>query len=682
VRKLPVEKFFKRLRKFNAADKPKFEAETIRILGDYLHIVIDETKVENTSMILSVVNNGHKEEIQLLEDSSFVFHRLLTNIQKYPPSKKGNEYHDVTKRFLAEVTVPLHLKAQLVLFEVSFLESILKQYIKDDYIGLESLEQRLEILSLCIDGKVILSSFSDNALEQAYRFFISSFSNVLTLKGHLIQCLNYLEDRLLVANSAIIKSALLKSLVGYATSYNLLSKRELEDRVEEYGGCLDEEELEFVKLEIDAETSGGQFFYFGMSVGSLSLENTRGKNISTSIRFSIPIECVYDKPVTIVNDEGKPKISIIPIETFWTDPIFGAFMDFKIGNIGWSYFSDLSVDAEGKFCHVIIDIDGLYIPDIELFETTSKSIDFSEKEQIEGKRYHPHKEFAVKNLLQAFEELEKVIVVKGKKDISANLFSNFIVQYIDNDNQTTIKHSLKALTSHGSFAKTRSRFLEQLSSRNLSDTYISMRSLIGETTIESERNLREFVERTLSLIVKKNIEDEGGYGYFWKDTQNDGKVPITEPQMQPYILGHLKILYEYMGIQISRECVSANGQIDFLVTFSNSKNDLLRVCVELKLAHNAKLDDGIINQLPRYMRAERAKQGVFLVLWFKCQKAPFVFNNPSAYNSLEQLKDKLISINTDRNISIVTIDCSKPISPSKLKTNSPVNHSNRAKQSM
>jgi hypothetical protein len=666
VSKLFVEKVSKRLDTFNAENKPKFEAETIRILENYLQVVTDATKMENTSMVRSVVNNRHKEELQLLEDRSLIFHRLFINIQKYPPYTKGKAYLDVTRRFLAEVTVPLHLKVQLVLFEVSYLESILKQYFKDDYISLESIEKRLEILSLCIDSKVIHSSFPDSVLEQAYHFLIYSFLNILTLKGHLIQCLNYLENRLLAATSAIEKSILLKSLVGYATSYNLLSKRELEDRVEEYCGCLNKEELKFVRLEINAETNGVKFFYFGKVVGSLSLENTRGKNISTWIKFSIPIECVYDEQVTITNDEGKPEISIIPIKTFWADPMFEAFMNYKIGNIGWSYFSDLSVDTEGKFCHVKIDVDGLYIPDVELFETTSKSIDFSEKEQIEGRSYYPHKEFAVKTLLQAFEVLEKAIVVKDKKDISANLFSNFIVEYIDNDKQTIIQSNLKALTSHGSFDKTRSRFLEKLSSRNLSDTYISIRSLINETTIESERNLREFVERTLSLIVKKNIEDEGGYRYFWKDTQNDGKVPITEPQMQPYILGHLKIFYEHMGIQISRECVTANGQIDFLVTFSNSKKDLLRVCVELKLAHNTKLDDGIIKQLPIYMRSLSTKQGVFLVLWFKCTKAPFVFNNPPAYDSLEQLEDKLTLINTDRNISIITIDCSKPTSPSKL----------------
>lgn len=666
MNKFLLDKFFRRINKFNALNKPKFEAETIRLLAGYLQVVMELTETANCSLDVEYFYDGMERASNLLEDGSFVFNNLFLNIQKYPPVKSCKDYLDITRMFLDKNTVPYQLKAQLIIFEFAFIETLINCYLKDSDIGITSINKRLDIISFCLAGKVEEALFSGSALAQTYSILTNSMLNILTLKGQLIQCLNCLEERLSSANSAIERSCLIKLLVNYSTSYNLLSKRDLEDRLNEFNDCLDKDELELIKLEIDTDTRSANFYSFKMSTGTLSLQNTLGKNISTLIRFSIPIEFFYDKPVAIDNDEGKPKIFITPIQTFWADPMFEAFMNFKIGNIGWSYFSDLIVESEGTFCHVIIDIKGLYAPDVELLETTSESVDFSEKEQIEGRRYYPHKEFAIKNLIEAFEVLEKVTLIKNKKEITANLFSNFIVQYVDNELNATIKSVLYALTCHDSFTKTRSKFLEKLASRNLSDTYISLRSLLSETSIESERNLREFVERTLILVVKNNIENEGGYTYFWKDTDGGGKIPCTEPQLQPYVLGHLKIIYEYMGIQISREIVSANGEIDFLVTFNNSKNELLRVCVELKLAHNTKLESGINKQLPKYMSAERTKQGIFLVLWFKCKQTPYVFNNPPAYESLEQLEEKLISINKDKNITIVTIDCSKPTAPSKL----------------
>lgn len=666
-----MDKLFHRINGFNALIKPKFEAEALRLLADYLQLIVDLTKsanseILNSRIIIEYDCEGMRKTSNLLEDSSLIFSNLFLNIQKYPPIKKGKEYLEATRVFLDRNRVPDRLKAQLIIYETAFIDTLIKSYFKESDNGTSSINKRLEIVSSCLNDEINENILSDKELAHSYSILINEILNTFTLKGQLIQSINYLENRLLTANSIIEKSCLIKSLVSYSTSYNLLSKRDLEERLNEFGDCLNNEDFELVKLEIDSDTCNANFYSFKISTGTLSLQNTHGKNISTLIRFSIPIEFCHSKPVTIDNDEGKPKIFIEPIKTFWADPMFEAFMNFKIGNIGWSYFSDLSVESEGIFCHVIIDVKGLYAPDLNLLEENCESIDFSEKEQIEGRKYYPHKDFAVKNLIEAFDVLEKVILIKDKKKISANLFSNFVVQYVDKDNNSQIKSTLYALTCHDSFKKTRSKFLEKLASRNLTDTYISLRSLLRETRIESDRNLREFIERTIILIVKNNIENEGGYTYFWKDTNNGGKIPCTEPQLQPYILGHLKIIYEYMGIQISRENVSANGEIDFLVTFNNSRNDLLRVCVELKLAHNTKLDNGITKQLPKYMSAERTKQGIFLVLWFKCKQAPYTFNNPPAYENIEQLKEKLASINKDKNITIISIDCSKPTPPSKL----------------
>lgn len=666
MNKVHFDKLLRRINDSGDQKKPKFESETFRTLSEYLKFIVNLTETKSTTFNVEYDFHGVKKPLNIINDSSLVFNNLFLNLKEHPPISIGKEYLATTRSFLDKNKAPSILKAQLIIAEIKFIDELLKHYLRNSETGIANINIRIEIISLFLAKKIEQEILSEIELTNSYSFLINEIKDAFTLKGQLIQCLNYLEDRLLAENSSIEKSLLIKSLVNYSTSYNLLSRRALEERVSEFEDYLDKEELELIKAEINTDTRNANVFSLKISSGVLSLQNSQGKEFSTIIRFSIPIEYSYGKPVTIDNDEGKPRILIDPIQTFWVDPMFTAFMNLKIGNIGWSHFSDLSVESEGVFCHVVVVIKGLYAPDIKLLETSYESVDYSEKEQIEGRKYFPHKELAIKVLIDAFEELKKVMLIKSKNEISANLFSNFIVEYVENETNIPIKSVLYALTCHDSFSKTRSKFLEKLASRNLSDKYTSIRSLLRETSIESERNLREFVERTIILIVKNNIEHEGGYDYFWTEASNGEKLPNKEPKLQPYVLGHLKIIYEYMGIQISREVISANGEIDFLVTFNNSRSELLRVCVELKLAHNAKLDDGINKQLKKYMSAERSKQGVFVVLWFKCKKAPYIFNNPTDYQNLEQLEKKLTSINTDRNIAIITIDCSKPTTPSKL----------------
>ncbi|WP_430458447.1 hypothetical protein [Rheinheimera sp.] len=661
-----LEKFINRFKSLRAEEKPKFDIETIQVLEYFARTIADAVLMKCTALRVGLVHDGQKHDFNLLEDSSPIFGPVFFNLKKFPPFRDAKYYFQTTDFFLKNVLIPLNLKVQMILFEVIDSEGVLENYFKFADFNIESLHIRIELICSYLSSESHSSLCPSDAVVHVYSFFVDQFLRLMTLKGQLIQCLSYLENNLQNATSALQRTILLKSLIGFSTSYNLLSKRDLEDKLDEFGESLSVDESKYLNSEIHADAMALNILSIETGKGVLSLESTKGKAIKTWISFSMPVECIYDQPVTIENDEDKTKITIVPIREFWTDPMFELFMDYKIGGVGWSYFSDLSSDSEGRFCHVIIEIDGLFAPDVELLENTYRSVDFKEKEQIEGRAYYPHKELAVKKLLDGFDVLKDAIRLKSRNDISANMFSNYIVQYVDSGKMEKIYEKMIALTCHDSFSKARSKFLEKLSSRNLNDAYIGVRQLLENTAIESERNLKEFVIRTLELVVKKNVEDEGGYRYLWCELGGVNNVPHSEPNMQPYILGLLKVIYEFMGIQISRECVSANGEIDFLVTYRNTRNDPLRVCVEMKLAHNAKLQEGLTKQLPRYMKAERAKQGVFLVLWFKGKTIPYVFNEPSKYDDLVELENSLQSINSDRNIAIVTIDCNKPVSPSKL----------------
>jgi len=47
--------------------------------------------------------------------------------------------------------------------------------------------------------------------------------------------------------------------------------------------------------------------------------------------------------------------------------------------------------------------------------------------------------------------------------------------------------------------------------------------------------------------------------------------------------------------------VRHDGALDFFCSFTTKRNDVLKVCIEVKNAHGAGLENGISKQLPAYM---------------------------------------------------------------------------------
>ena len=201
-----------------------------------------------------------------------------------------------------------------------------------------------------------------------------------------------------------------------------------------------------------------------------------------------------------------------------------------------------------------------------------------------------------------------------------------------------------------------------MNSVNLSDSLIAIKDLI-KTNIHSEKSLNQYVYRALDIFVKHIIENHSGYQYLWKKDQHENLFgPLTETKIQPYIFGQLTNLFDFMGIKINREVKSGNGSIDFLVSYTTTENRLILTCVELKLAHSGNVESGILKQLPAYMKSQRCTNGIYLVLWFKGKN----FDKPKNYETMYDLNLALNELNIDPHMLIMSIDCSKPIEPSKL----------------
>ena len=65
------------------------------------------------------------------------------------------------------------------------------------------------------------------------------------------------------------------------------------------------------------------------------------------------------------------------------------------------------------------------------------------------------------------------------------------------------------------------------------------------------------------------------------------------------------------------ETALAGGRVDILFTGTLNDGRSVRVCVEIKCAHNDEAEHGFATQLPAYMRAKGTDLGIYVVLWFR-----------------------------------------------------------------
>jgi hypothetical protein len=174
-----------------------------------------------------------------------------------------------------------------------------------------------------------------------------------------------------------------------------------------------------------------------------------------------------------------------------------------------------------------------------------------------------------------------------------------------------------------------------------------------EKVIESNLDLKDKIKGYLINSIKHDIELDGGYRYLWKQEK-----PLIETDSQPFLKILLNKYCETMNVFIARENKIANGQVDFTIAQNSNK-----ICIEVKNAHHPNIIKSINTQLPKYMEGEKTNFGLYVVLWFK-SKDGFPF--PEKYSTIEELEKELTKVKS-KNIEVVIINCSKPISPSKIK---------------
>ena len=184
-------------------------------------------------------------------------------------------------------------------------------------------------------------------------------------------------------------------------------------------------------------------------------------------------------------------------------------------------------------------------------------------------------------------------------------------------------------------------------------------------TYESPSHFYQVVTATLQSVPDK-VMTVGMQDAFWDVTDLDfkGRKPKNETDILPTIEGLLYDIALVRNFYVSRDHYVASGKLDFLISGYLKTGEMTSVCVEFKHAHSNDLHNGLLKQLPFYMRSKGCDFGLYCVLFFKGKFLDAPAN--LKLNTVESTLSELAKSSGIKNIRILVFDFSYPIAPSKL----------------
>lgn len=181
--------------------------------------------------------------------------------------------------------------------------------------------------------------------------------------------------------------------------------------------------------------------------------------------------------------------------------------------------------------------------------------------------------------------------------------------------------------------------------------------LFNETVVSS----LESIDDVISTLSSRNP--------FWDITYDGSRIhnrsPKREPDIHPTVHSLLYYIAIAKGFEITPEYQIAGGRLDFLVTGCLSNGSQANVCIEFKLAHSADLIDGLLKQLPAYMKVKGCNFGIFSVMYFKGKH----FDEPKEYDDSHSLRIDLEILRRKTglsNIRTIILDAGYKTPPSRL----------------
>jgi hypothetical protein len=464
----------------------------------------------------------------------------------------------------------------------------------------------------------------------------------------------------------------LRSAVTANHRVMVLTADKMREKIDLYRDVLDKEDLEGLDRAIEYATKDGEeITSVTIQLADASFRGIAPGELYTEIQFVLPFEIrdgmlEEDREVTLANGLSF-RVDFRRLKSVYEDPMIIYLANIgseSIGGLPSAFLSDVNPDLLNGSTLVLIKLGWCEALDFDVTaDGVIKEKPFDDEKAIRGGQYFPHKELAITLLRTLYKNMPLQFPVECNLDqLHIDIFSNFIVCYRRKEYPILIMHLKEyLLTSRDAFNRARIRYSEKISELYREDKHVSIKSLLNNSDIHTNESFRNFIYKVTELTVKEYIEQHSCWEFLWEESL---KHPKPEPRAHPLINSYLRSILELKGIRISAEVETGNGAIDFLCSYTTTRNDVLKVCVEVKNAHADGLEDGITLQLPAYMKAEQTRHGIYIVLWYKNED----WSQPKKFGSIAEMGAKLEAIkpNDDCCIDIMCVNCTKPIPPSRM----------------
>lgn len=260
-----------------------------------------------------------------------------------------------------------------------------------------------------------------------------------------------------------------------------------------------------------------------------------------------------------------------------------------------------------------------------------------------------------KFILNAWKKrYQKEINAYEKKKYKRSTFDLVVRNSLSDGKPKTLKEIVTDLRSEHIFLS--EGRIATLLKNDYIESFKEHRKLCYKLKISVDDNRLAFLKviKDIILEIKNGIENRKAYGAFYN--HND---PKSESHVQIEIYERMRGYLKAEDIDITREPFTGLGPADFKFSMGYK----LRVFMELKLASNPNVIEGLNAQLTQYMGSEVVKLGIFTV----------VILSDDDFDKISLIEENIKDIETkySMHIEYVIIDARKNLStksPSQLKS--------------
>ncbi|MEK0336728.1 MAG: hypothetical protein QQN41_04755 [Nitrosopumilus sp.] len=650
----------------------------------YIDHSSDDNTLEINNRSYKLVISGHDEtgksvNKSLPEIGESLIRNVFQDLSKNINTKVFENLLSLLNEILSTPNIPFDQKLHIINHESEVSNNKWIDLIKtaNPKIAKETLVLRREFILRFLSSNslksfgLLDSQENISSINKAYLAYTKAYLKTIINSNQFVEIFTYLQSELdslknMIEPNNVDQNLLFSNLLDHLISYNhlfhLFHWGQIRDIIEEYTTFLTMEAFDQLISETKFHPNDIEFTNLQIELAEPEFE-IPSSEVNTIIHFTIPYNLNGDNFSHRFDDSTT--VIFQKIECLYDDPVFSFLdsTDLQINGIPLTFLSD-SLGNVNNSTLITIHINGIFHPDFDIIDGKAEYLDFSTKDAQHGGKYYPHKDFII-DVLMKIKVSNLLPFEIEKREINSRLISNYFVVFL-NINNEIIHQKLYTITNFDSYLKIKDRYVEAVSKLSLDVDKSDFNDFFFNSKITTRKSFHEFCYTLLEMTLKRSIELGNLHKSLWIN-KNTGNMPVKELIAHPIFFNQLRYICEVKGVFIGREVFAANGSVDFhfFYTFNGMP---FNVSVEVKNAHSQYLQHGITTQLPLYMKDIGNRQGIYFVLWYKCNHFP----QPKEFNNIQLLFEFLEKIKPKKyNIHVMIIDCTPKASPSKKAANHP-----------